>query len=144
MLILGNFVFQDYEIPERIEFGGKQALAVQKLIGGRRIIDAMGPDDHDPSWSGRLQGENATERALQLDEMRNAAQLLGLSFGDFFFQAVIADLKLVFERSYQILYTITVTIITRDDDAQDDNLDDAVDGDMSEAENSVDEFKEAA
>jgi hypothetical protein len=144
MLILGDIAFQDYEIPERIEFGGKQALATHKLIGGRRVIDAMGPDDHDPTWSGRLQGETATERALRLEEMRRAGALLALSFGDFFYQVVISDLKLTFERSYQILYALTVTIVSSDDDFAEETLDGAVDADMGEAGERVDEFADAA
>lgn len=144
MLILGDIVFEHYEIPERIEFGGKQALATHKLIGGRRVVDAMGPDDHDPSWSGRLQGETATDRALQLEEMRSAGHVLALSFGDFFYEVVISDLKLTFERTYQIPYTITVTIVSGDEDVLNDNLDDAVDADLGEARGRVSEFSEAA
>lgn len=144
MLILGDVIFERYEIPERIEFGGKQSLAVHKLIGGRRVVDALGADDHDPTWSGRLQGETATDRALLLDEMRRAGRLLALSFGDFFFSVVISDLKLTFERTYQVLYSLTVQIVSSDDDAPDDSLDDAVSGDMTAAEQSADDFMDAA
>jgi hypothetical protein len=36
LVMLGGIVFERFEIPEKINFGGKQTLAIHKLIGGRR------------------------------------------------------------------------------------------------------------
>ena len=43
-VILGGIVFQDFKIPERINFGGAQRLVVHKLVGGNRTVDALGSD----------------------------------------------------------------------------------------------------
>ena len=42
ILQLGDFQFQQQEIPESIPFGGEQALAVHRLVGGVKVVDAMG------------------------------------------------------------------------------------------------------
>ena len=34
-IVLGSFVFQDLEVPETINFGGKQILVKHQLIGGK-------------------------------------------------------------------------------------------------------------
>jgi hypothetical protein len=51
-LTLGDFTFARYEIPERIPFGGDQQLNVHKLVGGVRVIDALGADPMPIEWSG--------------------------------------------------------------------------------------------
>jgi hypothetical protein len=53
---IGGISLSEWEIPERINFGGKQQVTVHKLIGGNRVIDAMGPDPDDVRWSGRFRG----------------------------------------------------------------------------------------
>jgi len=77
-LILGGFTFIDYAIPEEVPQGGEHHLVVHKLIGGNRVIDAMGPDDADISWSGRFQGPTATPKANALDPLRRAGAQLPL------------------------------------------------------------------
>lgn len=67
---LGDFVFQGFEVPEAVRWGGGQQLAVHKLIGGTRVIDAMGRDDADVAWSGILLSPDASDRADELDQLR--------------------------------------------------------------------------
>ena len=107
MIFLGSIVFTDLEIPERVPFGGDQALAVHKLIGGVRVVDAMGPDDMDLSWSGRFQGPLATLRARQLDALRASGAEVPLTFGAFTYLVVVKHAALNFERFYQIPYSVT-------------------------------------
>ncbi len=38
-LFLGPIVFADFEIPESINFGGTQRLAIHRLAGGGRVIE---------------------------------------------------------------------------------------------------------
>lgn len=110
-LTLGPFTFTEFEIPERINFGGDQSLALKQLVGGQRTIDAMGRVDDDISWSGLLFGDTASPRAHFLDQMRVQAAPLILNFFDFSFLVVVRSFKPSFERFYQIPYTITVTVI---------------------------------
>ena len=74
VMILGPFVFTDFAVPDRLPFGGKQHMTVHKMPGGSRVIDCMGPDDDDRSWSGILWGDDALAEALTLDAMRRAGE----------------------------------------------------------------------
>jgi len=56
ILILGPVAFDNFSPPERMPFGGKQAMAVHKYIGGSRVLDTTGPDDADIHWSGFFLG----------------------------------------------------------------------------------------
>ena len=109
-LTLGQVTFQNFEIPEMINFGGSQSMSVKKLIGGQRQIDAMGRDDDDISWSGLFQGSTANFRAAFLDGMRVNGAAIPLTFSQYNFLVVIKDFKPVFKRFYWIEYSITCTI----------------------------------
>lgn len=110
-LVLGGIVFADYEIPAKLHFGGKQTLAVHKLLGGVRVVDAMGPDDDDPSWSGRFQGPNATDRARALEALRASGAQVPLVFGAFMYLVVVSQVSCEYERWYQIPYAVTCTVV---------------------------------
>ena len=49
---LGVFQFANHEIPERVSWGGSQRIAVHELVGGQRVLDAMGRSDRALTWSG--------------------------------------------------------------------------------------------
>lgn len=110
-LILGPVKFANYEIPSSINFGGAQALAVKQLVGGQRIVDAMGRLDDDIHFSGLFFGENAAFRAKFLDSLRVLGTPLPLTWSTFNYQVVIKDFKANFERYYQIPYSITLQVI---------------------------------
>jgi hypothetical protein len=111
ILTLGDVIFEDFEVPERINFGGKQALIVHKLPGGDRIIDAMGRDDDDISWSGRFRGGFAETRARNLDYLRIQGQPLTLTWSTFRYQVLIESFKADFEQFYEVPYSITCTVL---------------------------------
>lgn len=113
-LTLGDFVFQDMEIPEAIPFGGPQSLSKKKLIGGVRVIDALGPDPKPLEWSGTFWatpgGQTALDRALTLKQMADAGQPLDLSWDSLYYRVLIAS----FEPDYRfarIPYRISCEII---------------------------------
>lgn len=112
ILTLGGVVFADFEIPESIASGGEQVLAVHKLPGGSRTIDAMGPDDADVRWSGRFRGENAEARALLLDHMRRQGQQLLLTYSLHRYQVVIREFTATFQYGgLEIPYSIACTVV---------------------------------
>jgi len=92
-LTLGDFVFQDMEVPESIGFGGDQRLAIKKMIGGVRDIQALGPDPRPLEWSGIFfptqDGQSALDRALTLEGMKNAAQPIALSWDELYLMVYI-------------------------------------------------------
>lgn len=110
-LTLGPVTFANFEIPEGINFAGSQSLSVKKLIGGQRVIDAMGRDDDDITWSGLFQGSTANFRAQYLDNLRVQGAPLPLTWSTYNFSVLIKDFKPVFNRFYWIPYTITCTVI---------------------------------
>lgn len=109
-LQLGDFVFDSLEIPESIPFGGVQRLVRHDLVGGTRVIDAMGGFTEPISWSGWLLGENALARARQLDTMRAEGVSQVLQWSELTFAVVVQDFKADFQRFYKIPYRITVDV----------------------------------
>ena len=79
-LVLGPVVFQGFEVPERIRFGGKQRLAVHALPGGGRVVDVMGDEDAPVAWSGVFSGPDAAGRVRVLERLRRAGEVLELSW----------------------------------------------------------------
>lgn len=110
-LTLGGVVFQGFEVPATINSGGAQMLAVHKTPGGNRVIDAMGPDDSEIRWSGRLRGSGAETRALLIDFMRRQGQQQLLSYSLHRYQVVIKEFEANFEQSYEIPYRICCEVV---------------------------------
>jgi len=111
VLTLGDFEFSRYEIPEQLSFGGEQRLVVHELVGGARVIDAMGRADTPLEWSGLFQGQTALSRARYLDGLRIAGQSLILTWDEFMFEVVIASFRADYQRYYQIPYRINCTVV---------------------------------
>lgn len=110
-LRLGGVTFGRFEIPEQINFGGKQALTTHKLPGGERIIDAMGRDDDDVTWSGRFRGNQAVARARAVDRMRAAGRPVTLSWGSFRYRVLVESFKADFRRAYEIDYSVNCVVL---------------------------------
>lgn len=113
VLILGPVIFNDFSTPDKMPFGGEQAMVVHKLPGGSRVIDTLGPDDMDISWHGRFWGNDAYQTALLLDTLRRAGQVLPLTFAGQAYTCVISEFHADIERlPVDILYKITVVTVT--------------------------------
>lgn len=107
-LVLGPFVFDGFSPPEGMPLGGEQKLVVHKMPGGLRAVDAMGADDHDPSWEGILFGETAFADMLTLDAMRKSGQELAFSWGAESRTVVIQRFRARVEKQNVIHYEITL------------------------------------
>ena len=110
-LLLGGVVLDGFEVSEPIGFGGAQALAVHKLPGGARVIDAMGPDNGVISWRGILSGSDASDRARQLDAIRVAGLAVPLAWDVFTATVIVSDLRLAFANSWWVPYRIGCTVL---------------------------------
>lgn len=117
-VVLGDFAFEDFEIPEQISWGGQQQITVHKFPGGARVIDAMGRDDMPLSWSGIFLNDPET-RARQIDEMRIAGEAVPLTWRDFSYTVIISDFRCD-TRAFHSPYQITCTVLS-DDSASDDS-----------------------
>lgn len=114
VVVLGPVAFSDFEIPERLHFGGAQRLAVHAIPGGLRVIDALGRDDSELTWSGIFAGPDATERAGLLDLLRVQGAVLPLTWDVFFYTVVIATLEMQYCKPWWIPYRLSCTVL-RDD-----------------------------
>jgi hypothetical protein len=111
VLLLGPVVFQEFEIPACINFGGRQRLALHHLPGGARIIDALGRDDCQIAFSGIFSGSDATLRARILDELRANGLTLPLTWDVFFYTVMISEFHADYRNGWWIPYQITCTVL---------------------------------
>lgn len=110
-LSLGPVVLRRFEVPDRINIGGKQRLAVHRLTDGTRVIDSLGRDDADISFSGILTGSDATMRARLLDVLRVAGDPLALTWDVFFYTVILSTFHATYENRTWIPYRITCTVL---------------------------------
>jgi hypothetical protein len=110
-LLLGPVVFQDFEVPSGVNFGGRQRLALHRLPGGPRVIDALGRDDAQISFSGIFSGSDATLRARSLDELRVAGIALPLTWDVLFYTVLISEFQASYRNGWWIPYRIVCTVL---------------------------------
>jgi hypothetical protein len=114
ILTLGGFVFTDFSVPDLLPAGGHQAMVVHKLPGGARVIDTLGRDDNDIIWRGQFFEDNAINKCIQLDAMRQSGQLLQLQFAGQSRQVVISQFIYSIRRfPMWVEYAITCTVYQR-------------------------------
>jgi hypothetical protein len=109
-VILGGVALDGFEVSGALHFGGKQALAIHRLPGGGRIIDALGPDDTDITWSGILTGGNAADRARLLDALRRNGSTVTLAWDSFLVTVVVGELLLDFANPWWIPYRVRCVV----------------------------------
>lgn len=110
-LVLGPIAFQDFEIPASINIGGAQRLAIHLLPGGTRVIDALGRDDSDISFSGTFSGPDATLRARSVDEMRVSGLPIPLTWDVFFYSVIIRKFEADYRSGWWIPYRMTCAVV---------------------------------
>jgi hypothetical protein len=113
-LQLGDFTFTRYEVPEQIGFGGEQKLIVHELVGGARVVDAMGDQPIPLEWSGIFTGPNALDRALYIDGLRKAGKALTLAWSGLRYTVVVRALSCEFRLAYRLPYRITCEVVSDD------------------------------
>ena len=89
-LTLGGINFDGFSTPSHMGAGGKQSMVVHKLPGGNRVIDTLGPDDDNISWSGEFFSNDALSNVLALDGLRAAGAVIPLVFAGQY-RSVIID-----------------------------------------------------
>lgn len=115
-LQLGPVVFETFEVPEEINFGGDQRVVIHRMPGGDRVIDVMGRDDADVTWSGTFSGGNAAGRARQLDLLRAYGESLSLTWDNFYYTVVIREFTVTYRSAFWLPYRIKCTVLR--DEAQ--------------------------
>lgn len=108
---LGNFIMKGFEVPDGAPWGGAQALTIHKLVGGARVIDAMGPDDIAIKFKGVFLSADADTRALQVDKMRKAGLPVAWFFANHITTVVIRSFHPVFKRPDHCTYDIELEVV---------------------------------
>jgi hypothetical protein len=110
-LILGPVSFSDFEVPERINFGGDQILSVHQLTDGRRVIDIIGPAETKIVFSGTFSGSTAAPRARQIDSLRSQGNRLSLSWDQFVYAVIISRFEADYRNRAWIPFRISCTVL---------------------------------
>jgi hypothetical protein len=112
VLTLGGVPLRDMEVPEAISFGGKQRLAVQDLLGGGRVVQALGLDDGLISFSGIFSGADAVARAQYFDGARAIGAAIPLVWDQFFYIVVIQSFSAEYRKNILIPFNITCAVVS--------------------------------
>ncbi|OYV32678.1 MAG: hypothetical protein B7Z80_26200, partial [Rhodospirillales bacterium 20-64-7] len=112
VLSLGGVAFRDMEVPEQIRFGGRQRVAVQQLIGGGRVVSALGIDDGLIEFSGIFSGADAVRRAQLLDAARALGAALPLTWDGFCYTVVIESFAAEYRKRSLIPFAIACVVVS--------------------------------
>ncbi|WP_315315586.1 hypothetical protein [Pantoea vagans] len=110
-LMLGDFEFLEFEVPEQIAIHVRQKTVQHQLIGGRRIIDVLGTEYEPLNWSGIITGPQSGERVNALERMRDAGHPVVLTLDNYRFTVVITAFKPVYEFVWRRPYSIEVAVV---------------------------------
>jgi hypothetical protein len=110
-LVLGDFEFLDFEVPERLALPGRQKTVLHQMVGGKRVIDVLGVEYDPLTWSGVITGSESGDRVKALERMRDAGEQLTLTLDDYSFKVVITSFTPVYEFIYRRPYSIEVAIV---------------------------------
>lgn len=110
-LKLENFVFNGLEVPSSVQAGGVQALAIQKIIGGKRVISSLGTNDNNIAWSALFMGVDAKERANYLDTLQRAGKPVMLTFSTYRFNVFIQNFSFKILSYNRLPYQISLAVI---------------------------------
>ncbi len=110
-LVLGDFEFLDFEVPERLALPGRQKTVLHQMVGGKRVIDVLGVEYDPLTWSGVITGSQSGDRVKALERMRDAGEKLTLTLDDYSYTVVITTFTPVYEFIYRRPYSIEVAIV---------------------------------
>lgn len=113
-LMLGDFEFMEFEVPEQVAIHGRQKTVQHQLIGGRRVIDVLGTEYEPLTWSGIITGSQAGERVGALERMRDAGHPVLLTLDDYRFTVVITSFNPVYELIWRRPYSIEVAVVSNE------------------------------
>lgn len=109
---LGPIIFAKFEIPQKLNFGGRQDISIHNFSDGRRIVDVIGPDDADIEFSGIFSGAEANQRALIIDSIRKSGRATSISWDIYYFPIVIREFSAIYENKFWIPYRIRCTVLS--------------------------------
>lgn len=110
-VVVGGVSCTGIELPEKMSWGGTQALAKQVLPGGTVIVSAMGLQYKPISWSGIFEGQFALLRSSMLYAMMDAANQVLLNWNDRVYTVVVSEYHADDTKTNWIPYSVTCEVI---------------------------------
>jgi hypothetical protein len=111
-LRLGDVLFEGFEVPEDLfGIGGVQQLKVHNYVGSNKAVQVLGPKPGDITWQGRFLYQNATLRALQVDEYRKTGEVVRLSWDIFAYEVVVKKFEAKPKGQFDIPYAIELEVV---------------------------------
>jgi hypothetical protein len=104
-------VFEQFEVPEEINFGGWQRIAVHRLAGGGRIIDALGPDEPEICFAGVFSGPNSVLRARSVDVLRRTGEPIPLIWDSFYYTVLVRQFGATYTSATWIPYSVSCAVV---------------------------------
>lgn len=108
---LGGVALQGFEVPEKIIISGGQRIAVHDLIGGARVVDALGSDGGQIEFGGAFSGDDAAIRAQLLDGATALGAAVPLYWDSFFYMVVIEKFKVNYEKPWWMPFTLSCAVV---------------------------------
>ena len=109
---VGPLTLSGFETPDVLRVGGEQNLAVHKLPGCQRVLQAMGADPARLTMSGKFMGGSAPSRARQLQALRDAGAQVAFSAAGLSLQVVVAACSYDFTvMGFVIPYEVTLEVV---------------------------------
>ncbi|MBV8159116.1 MAG: hypothetical protein JO278_15760 [Dyella sp.] len=137
VVILGDMVLdavsRPFGTPSEVSGGIEQQLGVSQLIGGARNVDAMGQAPLPIKWQGRWRGPSATSDHNTMLAMTQAGLSVPCTWNEYYYTVLIKNYSFKYQASFEILYTVELTVIPDDSILPGLTLDDIVNGDMAVA-----------
>lgn len=105
-LTIGEVLFDQFEIPERLPISWKQARAVNEFPGGTRTIYALGSFPKPMRWGGYLLGANAFARVAAMERLCAAGLSVEMDYGPFAWLGLVTDFIFNVEHQWKIGYMV--------------------------------------
>jgi hypothetical protein len=108
---IGSISLQGFEIPTSVRFGGRYRLAVHNLSGGRRVVERLGPDDGEITFSGTFSGPNAEARVRLFDNLRTSGAIVWLTWETFRRRVVVKNFIAEYHSPWWIPYKADCVVV---------------------------------
>ena len=110
LLTIGPVSLQGFEVPNGIQFGGQQRIALHRLLDGSRFVETLGPEDSELSFGGTFSGQDAVSRARTLDQIRLSGSTVPLTWQSYRYAVVIRQFRANYVNPWWIEYSVSCTI----------------------------------
>lgn len=111
LMRLGEILFNGTEVPQVINGGGFQKMAVHENIGGKRTVDTLGKSDSDISFNGLFRGIISLERVKYLDTLRINGKKVSFAYSFFNYTVIVKSFTWQMRMAYEVSYNISLTVV---------------------------------